>query len=133
MNEVSSDPSTVKPTETFTGDVYLTMLKAPTSPSRLAVGRVHFTPGARTFWHRHAQGQTLVVLEGSGLVGTRDGTVQTFRAGDTVWCPADEDHWHGAGPETSMTHLSLTESDEGSGATWLEPVTDEQYAAPVAG
>ncbi len=126
------------PAERFTGDVYLSMLKMPTEPSRLLVAQVRFTPGARTNWHSHAlgdvegltEGTGLVGTEGTGLVGTRDGVVHQIHAGQTVWCPADEDHWHGAGPETYMSHLALVEGDGGAdGTTWREPVEDGDYTA----
>jgi quercetin dioxygenase-like cupin family protein len=92
---------------------------------------VRFTPGAHSFWHRHAVGQTLHVTEGVGLVGTRDGSVVRVRAGDTVICPPDEEHWHGAADDTFMSHLAMLENlpDGGDPTTWLEPVGDAQYAA----
>ena len=129
--QISGPGATMKaPAERFTGDVYLSILKTPTEPSRLLVAQVRFTPGARTNWHSHAVGQTLHVTEGTGLVGTRDGVVHEIHAGQTVWCPADEDHWHGAGPETYMSHLALVEGDgHTDGTTWREPVSDKDYTA----
>jgi len=92
---------------------------------------VRFTPGAHTNWHSHAVGQTLHVTEGVGLVGTRDGQVLRFRAGDTIICPPDEDHWHGAAVDTFMSHLAMLESrpDGGDPTTWREPLPDGEYAA----
>jgi quercetin dioxygenase-like cupin family protein len=91
---------------------------------------VHFEPGARTAWHKHPFGQTLHVTEGAGLVQSRGGPVEPIRAGDTVFFEADEEHWHGAGPENFMTHLAMQEiADDGSDATWLEHVTDAEYHA----
>ena len=97
----------------------------------MTVALVRFTPGARTNWHRHAVGQTLHVTEGGGLVGTRDGTVLRIRPGDTVVCPPDEEHWHGAAGDTFMSHFAMLERPPGGTdpTTWLEPVTDEQYQA----
>jgi quercetin dioxygenase-like cupin family protein len=124
-------PTVRTPASAFTGDVYLTPVCAGTGPSRMTVALVRFTPGAHTNWHRHAVGQTLHVTEGVGLVGTRDGTVLRIRAGDTVVCPPDEEHWHGAAADTFMSHLAMLESlpDGGDPTTWLEPVPDEQYRA----
>jgi quercetin dioxygenase-like cupin family protein len=103
-------------------------------PSRMACGCVHFTPGARTAWHSHAVGQTLYVTEGIALLGTRDGAVIVARPGQVVYTPPGEEHWHGAAPDSFMTHLALYEgtADGGDGATWLEHVTDEQYKAAAA-
>jgi quercetin dioxygenase-like cupin family protein len=123
--------NTVKtPAERFTGDVYLTMVKTPEPPSRLIASLVRFTPGARSNWHSHAVGQTLHVTEGVGLVGTRDGEVLRVRAGDTVICPPEEDHWHGAAADTFMSHLAMLESrsDGSDPTTWLEPLPDADYA-----
>jgi quercetin dioxygenase-like cupin family protein len=121
--------STVKtPAERFSGDVYLTMIKTPEPPSKLIASLVRFTPGARTNWHSHAVGQTLHVTEGVGYVVNRDGEVITMRAGDTVWTPPGEEHWHGGTADNFMCHLALLEGvEDGDGTTWLEPVSDEDY------
>jgi quercetin dioxygenase-like cupin family protein len=96
----------------------------------MIVGLVRFTPGARTNWHSHAVGQTLHVTDGLGLVATRDGTVIRMRAGDTVYTPPGEEHWHGGTTDNMMCHLAMLKGAEsGDGTTWLEPLTDEQYAA----
>ena len=123
-------PTVKTPASNFTGDVYLTPIHAGTGPSRMTVGLVRFTPGAHTDWHRHAVGQTLHVTEGVGLVGIRDGSVVRVRAGDTVVCPPDEEHWHGAGADTFMSHLAMLEvrPDGGDPTTWLEPLPDEDYS-----
>ena len=88
---------------------------------------VRFDPGARTHWHTHPLGQTLVVIAGCGRTQSWGGPIQEIRAGDVVWIPPGEKHWHGAGPDTSMTHLSIQEALNGSPVDWLEPVTDAQY------
>ncbi|MEV7794530.1 cupin domain-containing protein [Streptomyces sp. NPDC087512] len=125
-----TETSTLKaPAERFAGDVYLDMIEAPTAPARLAAALVRFTPGARTNWHSHANGQTLYITDGVGLVGTRDGGVVRVHAGQTVKCPAGEEHWHGATDTTLMAHIAMVVGDaDGDGTTWLEPVTDDQYA-----
>jgi quercetin dioxygenase-like cupin family protein len=124
-------PTAKAPAQAFTGDVYVTPIYNGREPSRMTVALVRFTPGARTNWHSHAVGQTLHVTEGVGLVGTRDGSVVRVRAEDTVVCPPDEEHWHGAAADTFMSHLAMLESLPGGEdpTTWLEPTTDEQYQA----
>ena len=122
-------PAAKGPASTFTGDVYVTPIYSGSEPSRMTVALVRFTPGAHTTWHRHAVGQTLHVTEGVGLVGTRDGHVVRVRAGDTVVCPPDEEHWHGAAADTFMSHLAMLESLPGGQdpTTWLEPLSDVAY------
>src|SRR5918996_1053642 len=116
------------PEEWFTGEVWLDAIAQ--GPSRLRVLSVHFTPGARTAWHRHPFGQVLYVTEGVGLVGTKDGSVERIEAGDVVNFDPDEEHWHGADPKRFMTHVALQEvDDEGNAAYWGEPVADEDYLA----
>lgn len=125
---------TVKtPAANFTGDVYLTPVSGAQEDSRLVVGLVRFTPGARTNWHSHANGQLLVGVEGAGLVVSRDGTVLRLRAGESVWTPPGEEHWHGAEPTRLMAHHAiLEETDAGDATVWLEPVSDEEYGAAAA-
>jgi len=91
--------------------------------------RVTFEPGARTAWHRHPLGQTLHVLSGVGLMGRRGAAVQVIQAGDTVWIPPGEEHWHGATPEVMMCHLAVQEAEDGRTADWLEQVSEEDYGA----
>ncbi|MGB8379984.1 MAG: cupin domain-containing protein [Dermatophilaceae bacterium] len=118
------------PAETFTGDVYVDPIVAPAPPSRMVVAAVRFTPGARTHWHSHALGQALHCTDGLGFVATRDGTVLVLHPGETVWTPPGEQHWHGGTSGRLMCHLAmLQEPEEGPATTWLEPVSDEQYAA----
>jgi quercetin dioxygenase-like cupin family protein len=118
------------PTEWFTGEVWLDEIAVPPPPSRLRVHSVHFTPGARTCWHRHPLGQVLHVTEGSGVVQRSGGPVEQIRAGDSVWIEPDEWHWHGAGPRTFMTHLAVQEAaDDGTEAERGEHVNDTDYQA----
>lgn len=117
--------------ESFAGDVYIDAIHTrKPEPSRMACGWVHFTPGARTAWHSHAVGQTLIITEGVALVGSRDGRVVVGRPGQVIYTPPGEEHWHGAAPGTFMAHIALYEGTaDGDGATWLEHVTDDQYAS----
>lgn len=121
-------PTAKGPAATFTGDVYVTAINMPEPRSRMVVSLVRFTPAARSAWHSHAVGQTLHGTDGVGLVGTRDGTVIRMRPGDTVHTPPGEEHWHGACADTFMSHLAMLEgTGDGDPATWLEPVTDQDY------
>ena len=126
-------PSAKGPAAMFTGNVWFDVIAAGEAPSRLRVNAVHFTPGARTAWHRHANGQTLHVTEGRGLVQSRDGEVVELRPGDTIHTPPGEWHWHGAAPDHFMTHLamweSLSEGQDGPETEWGEHVTDDEYRA----
>jgi quercetin dioxygenase-like cupin family protein len=133
MQLVTETPTLKAPAERFTGDVYLNLIQTPEEPARLTAGLVRFTPGARTNWHSHALGQTLYITDGIGLAGTRDGHVVRVSAGQTVKCPAGEEHWHGGTDTTLMAHIAIVVGDgSGDGTTWLEPVTDEQYKAALA-
>src|SRR6266705_6991442 len=132
---IEPKPTTVKaPSASLHGDVYIDAIHArKAEPSRMACGWVHFTPGARTAWHSHAVGQTLLITEGIALLGSRDGKVIAARPGQVVYTPPGEEHWHGAAPDAFMTHIALYEgTGHGDGATWLEHVTDEQYKAAAA-
>jgi quercetin dioxygenase-like cupin family protein len=128
-------PTAAGPKEWFTGAVYVDTIFTPKDPSRLSASNVHFTPGARTAWHTHPNGQTVHVTEGVGLCQRRGGPVEVIRPGDTVFFEAGEDHWHGAAPDHFMTHLSMLDvDDEGNSAVWGEHVTDEEYnVAPAPG
>ncbi|HUB40578.1 MAG TPA: cupin domain-containing protein [Streptosporangiaceae bacterium] len=122
--EISHDAATMKgPSETFSGDVWIDPVSRGLSPSQLNVAMVHFTPGARTAWHSHEGGQTLSVTHGRGLVQTRGQQVVELRAGDVVFAPDGEEHWHGAAPEHFMSHLSITEG----APNWGAHVTDAEY------
>ncbi|MFK4110955.1 cupin domain-containing protein [Streptomyces sp. NPDC002176] len=125
-------PTAKGPAEWFTGDVWFDVICAGEEPSRMRANLVRFAPGARTHWHSHVLGQTLRVVSGTALVGTRDGVVLAARPGETVTCPPGEEHWHGAAPDTFMEHLALWEG-AGNGTpetVWREAVTEEQYGRP---
>jgi quercetin dioxygenase-like cupin family protein len=124
----------VGPSDWFTGSVYIDPVATPTGPSRLNAISVHFTPGARTAWHTHPNGQTIYVTEGVGLCQRRGGPIEVIRPGDRVFFEPGEEHWHGAASNRFMTHLAMVEvDDEGNSATWGEHVTDEEYnAAPAS-
>jgi quercetin dioxygenase-like cupin family protein len=115
------------PEDLFTGDVQVDMLFPRNETAHYSGAYVTFQPGARTAWHLHPAGQHMIVISGVGLTGTRDGKILTFKAGDTVWCPPDIDHWHGATPDAPMTHLVITGVLDGKNVIWKEKVTDEQY------
>ena len=118
------------PSDWFTGAVYIDAVAAPSDASRLSASSVHFTPGARTAWHTHPNGQTIFVLEGVGLCERRGRPIEVIRPGDRVFFEPEEEHWHGAAPTRFMTHLAMLEVDaEGNVATWGEHVTGEEYAA----
>jgi quercetin dioxygenase-like cupin family protein len=121
------------PAEWFTGSVYIDTVARPSERSRLNASSVHFTPGARTAWHTHPNGQTIYVTEGVGRAQRRGGAVEVIRPGDRVFFEPGEEHWHGAAPDRFMTHLALLDVDEeGTTAVWGEHVTDEEYAAAPA-
>ena len=118
------------PGEWFTGAVFIDALAAPSGSSRLSASSVHFTPGARTAWHMHPNGQTIFVTEGIGLAQRRGGAIEVIRPGDRVFFEPGEDHWHGAAPNRSMTHIAMLDvDDQGSPATWGDHVTDDEYGA----
>jgi quercetin dioxygenase-like cupin family protein len=116
------------PKEWFTGAVFVDAVAAPTGSSRLSASSVHFTPGARTAWHTHPNGQTIFVTEGVGRCQRRGGPVETIFPGDRVFFDPGEEHWHGAAPDRFMTHLAMLQvDDEGKSADWGDHVTDEEY------
>src|SRR5438094_4450626 len=125
----------VGPADWFTGTVYIDAVATPSGASRLTASSVHFTPGARTAWHTHPNGQTIYVLEGIGLVRRRGGPVEVIRPGDRVFFEPGEEHWHGAAPTRFMTHLAMLDvDDKGNNATWGDKVSDAEYAvAPATG
>lgn len=120
-----STPSARGPAEYFTGAV---RIDCPFCGSgNLSGATVTFEPGARTAWHTHPLGQTLLVTAGFGLIGRRNGEVQELRPGDTVWIEPGEHHWHGASPDCAMTHIAIAEMKDGKAVDWMEHVTDEEY------
>ena len=129
----SSIDTAAGPADWFTGAVYIDTVAAPSDGSRVSASAVHFTPGARTAWHTHPNGQTIWVVEGVCLAQRRGGPVEVIRPGDRVFFEPGEDHWHGASPTRLMTHLAILEvGDDGSPAVWGEHVTDEEYTTPHA-
>ena len=118
------------PSEWFTGTVYIDAVAAPSGASRVSASSVHFTPGARTAWHTHPNGQTIYVTEGIGLAQRRGGPVEVIRPGDRVFFEPGEQHWHGATATRFMTHIAMLDVDgEGNAATWGDHVTDDEYGA----
>lgn len=115
------------PASNFTGVVRVDPLFGPQAPSRTAAAYVTFAPGARSAWHSHPLGQTLVVTAGVGRVQRWGGAVQELRPGDVVWTPPGVKHWHGASPTEAMTHMAIQEQQEGKAVEWMEKVSDEQY------
>ena len=130
----SSIETMLGPGDWFTGAVYIDALAAPSEPSRVQAASVHFTPGARTAWHTHPNGQTIYVTEGVGRCQLAGGPIEVIRPGDRVFFEASESHWHGAAPDRFMTHIAMQQVDEhGGAAIWGEHVSDEEYnAAPAA-
>lgn len=122
-----SQPSSVGSPENFTGAVRVDDRFQRAAPARIGGGTVTFEPGARTAWHTHPLGQTLIVTAGVGLVQSWGGPVQEIRPGDTVWIPPGIKHWHGASPKMGMTHIAIAEALDGKSVDWLEQVSDEQY------
>ncbi len=127
MELIAKQPTTTGPADWFTGTVYINPICAAEAPARMRAGLVRFTPGARTHWHHHSLGQTLHIVSGIALVGTRDSTVIEAHPGDTVWTPPNEEHWHGATSDQFMAHLAMWEGDD---VTWAEAVTDTDYQRP---
>ncbi len=124
-----SQPSGKGPAEWFTGNVRIDPLFQPNDSTRGSGASVTFEPGARSAWHSHPRGQTLVVTAGCGRVQSWGGPIEEIRPGDVIWCPPGEKHWHGAAPTTSMTHISIVEQEAGQSADWMEHVSEEQYQA----
>ncbi len=129
IRRAGSQPSGAGPEEYFTGRVRIDPLFSPPDPARVAMATVTFEPGARTAWHTHPLGQTLIVTAGCGRAQRADGPVEEIRAGDVVWFPPGERHWHGASETTAMSHVAVQEKLDGSPVTWMEQVSDEQYQA----
>ena len=130
-NSVETNPG---PAHWFTGSVYIDAVAAPAGGSSVSASNVHFTPGARTAWHRHPYGQTIFVLEGIGRAQRRGGPVEAIRPGDRVFFEPGEEHWHGAAPDRFMTHIAILQVDEdGNVADWGDHVTEEEYLVEPTG
>ena len=122
-----SKPSSKGLAENFTGNVRIDPLFEAPDPARARGASVTFEPGARTAWHTHPLGQTLIVTSGCGWAQSEGGPKEEIRPGDMVWCPPREKHWHGATPTTAMTHIAIQEALGGKVVEWMEKVSDEQY------
>ena len=127
IKRAGSQPSGKGPDEWFTGSVRIDPLFSVHDPARAAGASVTFEPGARTAWHTHPLGQTLVVTAGCGRAQREGGPIEEIRPGDVVWFPPGEKHWHGAAPKTAVTHIAIQEALDGKVVEWMEHVTDEQY------
>ncbi|HEY0321568.1 MAG TPA: cupin domain-containing protein [Pyrinomonadaceae bacterium] len=126
-----SQPSAKGSEEYFTGSVRIDTPFQGSAPARVGGAVVTFEPGARTAWHTHPLGQTLIVTSGCGWVQSEGGPKVEIRSGDVVWCPPNEKHWHGATTTTAMTHIAIVEQLDGKGVEWMEKVSDEQYLAAL--
>jgi len=127
ITRVGSQASAKGPADWFTGTVRVDPLFQAPEPARVQGAHVTFEPGARTAWHTHPLGQTLIVTSGSGWVQRDGGPVEEIHPGDVVWFSPGEKHWHGAAPTTAMTHIAIQESLDGKAVDWMEHVSDEQY------
>jgi quercetin dioxygenase-like cupin family protein len=133
IKKSGSQLSTRGSSEWFTGTVRIDPLFQANDPARAVGASVTFEPGARTAWHTHPLGQTLIVTAGYGLVQRWGDPIQEIRPGDVVWFPPGEKHWHGASPTTAMTHIAIQEQIDGKAVDWMEKVSDEQYQARLKG
>jgi quercetin dioxygenase-like cupin family protein len=127
ITKAGTQPSTKGPADWFTGSVRIDPLFQAPDPALVAGAHVTFEPGARTVWHTHPLGQTLIVTSGLGRVQREGGPIEEIHPGDIVWFSPGEKHWHGASPTTGMTHIAIQERLDGKVVDWMEPVTDEQY------
>jgi len=133
ISPATARPPTVGAAETFTGSVHVTPLFQPTAPSRTGGASVTFQPGARSAWHTHPLGQTLIVTAGTGWVQQEGGDKREIRPGDVIWTPPGVKHWHGASATSAMTHIAIQEAQGGTPVTWLEHVSDDQYVGRKGG
>lgn len=127
IKRIGTQSTNPGPSDWFTGTVRIDPLFQAPTPARVAGASVTFEPGARTGWHTHPLGQTLIVTSGCGWAQCEGGSVQEIHPGDVIWFPPGEKHWHGATPHTAMSHIAIQESLEGKVVDWLEKVSDEQY------
>ncbi|MGV1916567.1 (R)-mandelonitrile lyase [Rhizobium sp. 22-785-1] len=128
ITRAGTKPSGKGSSDYFTGTVRIDPLFNPHDAERVQGAQVTFEPGARTAWHTHPLGQTLIVTSGSGLVQREGGPIEKIAPGDVVWFAPEEKHWHGASPQTAMTHIAIQEVKDGKVVDWMEHVTDTQYA-----
>jgi quercetin dioxygenase-like cupin family protein len=133
LKRVGSQPSVKAPEAYFTGVVRMDPLNNPPGPARVSVVSVTFEPGARSAWHTHPLGQTLIVTAGCGWTQCEGEPIVEIRAGDVIWCPPGHKHWHGAAANTAMTHIGIQEALDGVSVVWMEKVTDEEYAVGPTG
>jgi quercetin dioxygenase-like cupin family protein len=131
IKRAGSRPSATGPADWFTGAVRIVPLVDAPAPARVAAASVTFEPGARTAWHTHPLGQTLIVTAGCGWAQRWDGPVEEIHPGDVIWFPPGEKHWHGAAATTSVTHIAIQEKLDGKAVDWLEHVSEEQYQVGV--
>ena len=129
IKRAGARPTEPGPADYFTGSVRIERLIQAEAPARVAAAAVTFAPGARTAWHTHPLGQTLIVTEGLGRAQREGGPIEEIRPGDVVWFAPGEKHWHGAAPATAMTHIAIQEAQDGKTVDWLEKVSDAQYRA----
>jgi len=127
ITRIGTQPTVKAPSENFTGTARIDSRFMGTSPARVGGATVTFEPGARTAWHTHPLGQTLIVTAGVGLVQHWNGPIQEIKQGDIVWIPPGVKHWHGAVPTTAMAHIAIAESLDGKAVDWMEKVSDIQY------
>jgi len=127
IKRIGSQPSSKGPADWFSGTVRIDPLFQANAPARAAGASVTFEPGARTAWHTHPLGQTLIVTSGCGWAQRAGGAIEEIRPGDVVWFPPGEKHWHGATATTAMTHIAIQEALDGKVVEWMEKVSDEQY------
>lgn len=127
ITKIGSQASGKGPEDWFTGSVRIDPLFQANEHRRAAAASVTFEPGARTAWHTHPLGQTLIVTSGVGLVQREGGSIEEIHPGDIVWFDANEKHWHGASPTIAMTHIAIQEQSNGKVVDWMEKVSDEQY------
>jgi len=127
IKRIGSQPSNQGPADWFTGTVRIDPLVQALAPARVLGASVTFEPGARTAWHTHPLGQTLIVTAGCGWAQRWGGAIEEIRPGDVIWFPPGEKHWHGAMPTTGMTHIAIQEQLEGKAVEWMEKVGDDQY------
>jgi len=132
IKRIGSQPSGKGPAEYFTGTVRIDPLNSPPEPARVAMALVTFEPGARTAWHTHPLGQTLIVTAGSGWVQREGEEKQEIHPGDVIYFTPGEKHWHGATATTAMSHIAIQEKLNGSPVDWMEHVTDKQYSGSKA-